>query len=135
MIFLTKACQGQNIGKVKRIYQIQLKPGFHAKYEDYKYVLCVTHNTHDAYSGSRKQVSASGTGFWAQAQGRTPGNEKTSWLGLVRSCGLGDAGNTKPCSDDQCLLCSLVRSTIQMKYYPDGILTADTPAKCVLVLF
>jgi len=81
----------------------------------------------------RREVIRTGlswTGLMAHTlEEQTAGNEKISWIGLIRRCGLGDAGNATPCSDPLCLLCCFVRGTVRMQPYPDGIMVAESPSK------
>jgi len=62
---------------------------------------------------------------------RRKGNEKRLWLGLRRECRFGDAGNMEPCSSKQCLLCSLVKSSVSKELSEQGIMTTSSLARAV----
>lgn len=63
----------------------------------------------------------------SQAYTKSRGKPSRRWIGLVRQCGLGDAGNVEPCSNKSCLLCSLLRGTVSREHYPGGILSTGSP--------
>jgi hypothetical protein len=42
------------------------------------------------------------------AQGKKVGNERLLWHGTGRVCDLGDPGNTTPCANLDCALCSII---------------------------
>jgi hypothetical protein len=42
------------------------------------------------------------------AQGKMIGNECLLWHGTGRVCNLGDPGNTTPCTNPGCALCSII---------------------------
>ncbi|KIM41686.1 hypothetical protein M413DRAFT_27285 [Hebeloma cylindrosporum] len=91
---------------VKKVYMVVLKPSFGAKYDFY-----------------RSKVSHS--------LFKRKGNEKRVWLGMTRTCGLGNSGNTVPCKSVKCVLCSLVRSSVSQEIAQGGIQTSSSLAKAV----
>ncbi|KDR78414.1 hypothetical protein GALMADRAFT_138501 [Galerina marginata CBS 339.88] len=50
-------------------------------------------------------------------------SETRTWLGISRECGFGDPGNMEPCSSTHCLLCSIIRTSVNKDVFPDGIPT------------
>jgi hypothetical protein len=42
------------------------------------------------------------------------GNERQLWHGTGRVCNLGDPGNTTPCANRGCALCSIVRGSFDV---------------------
>ena len=47
-------------------------------------------------------------------QGMKIGNERLLWHGTRRVCNLGDPGNTAPCANPSCALCSIVRGSFDV---------------------
>lgn len=52
--------------------------------------------------------------------GKLRGNEKRRWHGTRRKCLLGDPGNTELCMDPRCLLCCIIRTSFDLKFYKKG---------------
>lgn len=57
------------------------------------------------------------------AKGKSHGNERVLWHGTRRGCDLGEAGQTAPCMDSRCSLCSVIRGSSS-----PGKVAADMPA-------
>ena len=49
-------------------------------------------------------------------KGRQPGNENRRWHGTRRKCTLGDKGCTTFCSDAQCSLCCIIKTSFDIAY-------------------
>jgi hypothetical protein len=47
-------------------------------------------------------------------QGMKIGNERLLWHGTGRVCNLGDPGNTAPCANPSCALCSIIRGSFNV---------------------
>lgn len=108
---------------IKKVYKIMMKPDFGPRYEDYRYEFLYVEFVafHPSLRYSRSKVP-----FQARPLFKRKGNEKQVWLELRRDCGFGDAGNTEPCSNKRCILCSLVRSTVSKEAAQQGILSTSS---------
>lgn len=67
--------------------------------------------------------------------GKSPGNEKRRWYGTKRKCLLGDPGCTELCMDPGCLLCCVIRTSFDPKFFEGGrfgagIYTSSVSSKC-----
>ena len=71
---------------------------------------------------------------------RPPGNENRRWHGTRRKCTLGDIGCTTFCSDPQCSLCSIIKTSFDLAHFGKktnwgrfgaGIYTSSTSSKFV----
>lgn len=78
-------------------------------YHSYRYVTspmaakaCKTELTNRGYSNQLEYY-----GQFA-ARGKRVGNECLLWHGTRRVCNLGDSGNTTPCANPSCALCSVI---------------------------
>ena len=60
---------------------------------------------------NRKSVEARGN---FKNVGRTAGNENRRWHGTLRSCTLGDPGNTQLCTQAACAQCSILRTSFDV---------------------
>ena len=78
------------------------------------------------------------------AVNRPPGNENRRWHGTRRKCTLGDKGCTTFCSDLQCSLCCIVKTSFDLAFFGKktswgrfgpGIYTSSTSSKFVSQLF
>jgi len=78
------------------------------------------------------------------AVNRPPGNENRRWHGTRRKCTLGDKGCTTFCSDAQCSLCSIVKTSYDLAHFGKktswgrfgaGIYTSSTSSKFVSRFF
>ncbi|EGN91901.1 hypothetical protein SERLA73DRAFT_173256 [Serpula lacrymans var. lacrymans S7.3] len=87
------------------------------------------------YDKYRAEVEAKGNFV---SQGRTAGNECRRWHGTRRGCNLGDFGQTQLCSTGNCPLCSIIRTSFDLKYsgnnfgwerFGMGIYTSSTASK------
>lgn len=72
---------------------------------------------------------------------RPPGNENRRWHGTRRKCTLGDIGCTTFCSDPQCSLCCIIKTSFDLAHFGKktswgrfgaGIYTSSTSSKFVL---
>jgi len=111
------------------------------KYNSYRYAVTFPfpypkYNTHDTQTLS-DAVEARGhfTGM-----NRPPGNENRRWHGTRRKCTLGDKGCTTFCSDAQCSLCCIVKTSFDLAHFGKktswgrfgpGIYTSSTSSKFV----
>lgn len=89
----------------------------------------------DKYSAYRDSVEARGN---FTAVNRPPGNENRRWHGTRRKCALGDKGCTTFCSDLQCSLCCIIRTSFDLAHFGKktswgrfgpGIYTSSTSSK------
>ena len=67
---------------------------------------------------------------------RSPGNENRRWHGTRRKCTLGDKGCTTFCSDAQCYLCCIIKTSFDVAksgkgQFGTGIYTSSTSSKFV----
>ncbi len=60
--------------------------------------------------------------------------DQLRWIGLHRSCGLGNPGNLKPCGSHRCLLCSILQASYDSEKYGDGVMTTNLPRYRNIVL-
>ena len=83
--------------------------------------------------------SVEGRGHFT-AVNRPPGNENRRWHGTRRKCTLGDKGCTTFCSDIQCSLCCIVKTSFDLAHFGKktswgrfgaGIYTSSTSSKFV----
>jgi len=104
--------------KVKKIYKIVETAQFREKYEAYK-----------------EDVEQRGN---FQASGRSAGNECRRWHGARRNCSIGESGQTQLCSGQNCPVCSIIRTSFDLKYSGNnfgwlrfglGIYTSATSSK------
>jgi len=89
----------------------------------------------DKYNAYRDSVEARGH---FTAVNRPPGNENRRWHGTRRKCTLGDKGCTTFCSDAQCSLCCIVKTSYDLAQFGKktswgrfgaGIYTSSTSSK------
>ena len=106
---------------IKKVYKVVMKPDFPHKYEEYRYGFISLEFLafHPLLRRLRRKVPSN-------VLVKRKGNEKQVWLGLRRDCGFGDAGVMEPCSSKQCILCSLVRSSVSKEAAHEGITTTQS---------
>jgi hypothetical protein len=83
---------------------------------------------------SRSSVEARGQ--FAKAN-RSAGNENRRWHGTTRKCTLGDKGSTKFCSNQDCALCNIIRTSFNVSLagskngtrFGSGIYTSSASSK------
>ena len=89
--------------------------------------------------GSSDGVEARGN---FAAAGGSPGNENRRWHGTRRKCKLGDKGFTAFCTDANCALCCIIKTSFDLKFFRGatgwgrfgaGIYTSSTSSKFVPV--
>jgi len=99
------------------------------------YKIVATQQNVDKYNAYRDSVEARGhfTGV-----NRPPGNENRRWHGTRRKCTLGDNGCTTFCSDPQCSLCCIIKTSFDLAHFGKktswgrfgaGIYTSSTSSK------
>jgi hypothetical protein len=125
--------------KVRAIYKIVPSQQNLDKYNTYRYVAALPFPRIDAkpsyVSNSRDSVEARGH---FTSVNRPPGNENRRWHGTRRKCTLGDKGCTTFCSDLQCSLCCIVKTSFDLAHFGKktswgrfgpGIYTSSTSSK------
>lgn len=99
------------------------------------YKIVSTQKILDKYDAYRDAVEARGH---FTAVNRPPGNENRRWHGTRRRCTLGDKGCTTFCSDLQCSLCCIIRTSFDLAHFGKktswgrfgpGIYTSSTSSK------
>jgi len=72
------------------------------------------------------------------AAGGSPGNENRRWHGTRRKCKIGDKGFTAFCTDANCALCCIIKTSFDLKFFRGatgwgrfgaGIYTSSTSSK------
>jgi len=104
--------------KIKKIYKIVEPSSLRANY--------------DAYKAAVEQRGN------FKARGMSPGNERRRWHGARRGCNIGESGQTQLCSGQNCPVCSIIRTSFDLKYSGNnfgwlrfglGIYTSATSSK------
>ena len=76
------------------------------------------------------------------SKGKSAGNENRRWHGTRRRCNIGDKGFITPCTDYKCSLCSILKTSFDIKFFKGatgwgrfgvGIYTSSTSSKFVSV--
>lgn len=89
----------------------------------------------DQYKEYREEVE--GRGHFT-AQNLTKGNEHRRWHGTKRQCRLGDEGQTSLCDAPTCALCSIIRTSFDLRFFKGntgwgrfgkGLYTSSTSSK------
>lgn len=108
---------------IKRIYMVVMGKSFEKRFEKYRWVTTSVFQISNSkpnnlVTWSTKIGSRNGGIFHRKA------TLTQRWLVFNRVCGFGDPENLEPCSSNQCLPCSIVRSSFNLADFPGGITTS-----------
>lgn len=99
------------------------------------YKIIVPETSMDQYLQYLDGVEARGN---FAAKGKSPGNENRRWHGTKRKCRLGDPGHMGFCTETDCALCCIIKTSFDLKFFKSstgwgrfgqGIYTSATSSK------
>ncbi|KAH0584894.1 hypothetical protein H2248_008172 [Termitomyces sp. 'cryptogamus'] len=99
------------------------------------YRIILSESSRQAYEAYRASVEVRGH---FTAQGKSAGNQNRRWHGTQRQCDVGDNGKTSLCQQGNCAMCSIIKTSFQVKRaqgnisfgrFGAGIYTSSTSSK------
>ena len=134
---------GTTCPEVRAVYKIINTTASLKSYEQYLYVFLALVS---GFASRFTETPDSSDSIEAQrdfaSQNKPRGNENRRWHGTRRKCNIGDKGITSFCTDTNCSLCCIIKSSFDLSFFKGatgwgrfgaGIYTSSTSSKFVSV--